>query len=333
MGGSFPLCQQGPILMSKYEPPSSSLRVLENMPVLLGHPETKVIQKAYKGKKFLCELPGGQIFFESALELDTDGSVYNLQDDTGQAHTSTRYHIDRRSMDADNDNFFVLPGGFYKQYGIFPGDVGVVIYNQWKVFACFGDVGPPEKLGEGSIALHRALGHETIIGGRLNNVGIAGGVITIVFPGSGDGRAKHNTESRQLGQGLFKELLQEADEYQWNHVISLSRRDIVLSENRTHVEAQLFEWIQELVRAAPPGDGGERINAAYLLQNAIGVNALMRLLPTEPGQKQKVTVHAEVILGRYPSGRRYISLIRFNVPGNGMAGAAATGGAQQRNTR
>jgi hypothetical protein len=59
--------------MSKYQPPSSSLRLLENMPVLLSHPETKVIQKAYKGQKFLCELPGGQIFFESALELDTDG--------------------------------------------------------------------------------------------------------------------------------------------------------------------------------------------------------------------------------------------------------------------
>jgi hypothetical protein len=319
--------------MSKYQPPSSSLRLLENMPVLLSHPETKVIQKAYKGQKFLCELPGGQIFFESALELDTDGSVYNTQDNTGQANTSTRYHIDRRSMDADNDNFFVLPGGFYKPYRIFPGDIGVVIYNQWKVFACFGDVGPPEKLGEGSIALHRALGHETIIGGRLQNVGISGGVLTIVFPGSGDGRAKHNAESHQLGQNLFKELLQEADEYQWNHVISLRTRDIVLSDNRTYVEAQLFEWMQEVVRAAPPGDGGERINAAYLLQNAIGINAIMRAAPSESGQKQQVTVHAEIILGRYPSGRRYISLVRFSILGKATAGAAATGGTQQRSTR
>ena len=53
-------------------------------------------------------------------------------------------------------------------------------------YAVFGDEGPEDKLGEGSIQLLRALGEERLRSdGRIINAGAGPGIITIVFPGSG----------------------------------------------------------------------------------------------------------------------------------------------------
>ena len=180
------------------------------------HPRTKTITTPLTGKKFMCKFPSGQLYFDSKLDLDTDGSVYSAQDASGQMTTSAK-DAKRNSLDADLINYFVLPGGFYASHGIRIGDIGVVIYGIRKVYACFGDVGPSHKLGEGSISLHRDLGHETITGrfiargGRLINAGISSGVITIVFPGSGNGLGRTNAESAAIGEPLFQRLQQEAN--------------------------------------------------------------------------------------------------------------------------
>ena len=87
-------------------------------------------------------------YYDSKLDLDTDGSIYAGQDRTGQGATA---------------------------------------------------LGPRHGIGEGSIALHRALGHETIVNGRLRNVGIDRGVITIVFPHSGDGAPQTPERIQTLG--------------------------------------------------------------------------------------------------------------------------------------
>jgi hypothetical protein len=59
-------------------------------------------------------------------------------------------------LDADKINFFVLPKrGFDAKYKIQIGDVGVVINGRQVAYACYADRGPSDKLGEGSIALHR----------------------------------------------------------------------------------------------------------------------------------------------------------------------------------
>lgn len=164
----------------------------------------------------MCRFPAGQIYYESKLDLDTDGSFYASMDPTGQKQTSAK-DADGNYLDADVINYFVLPGGFDKRHGIRIGDIGVVIFGIRKVYACYGDVGPPNKLGEGSISLHRELGHETIVGrdtasgGRLRNLGISSGVITIVFPGSGNGKGRTNAESAAIGEPLFQRLQSEAN--------------------------------------------------------------------------------------------------------------------------
>jgi hypothetical protein len=199
-----------------YKPEGLAVIILDSIPTLFHHPKTKEINTPLIGKKFMCRFPSGQLYFDSKLDLDTDGSVFHSQDGTGQGETSAK-NPDKSSLDADLINYFVLPKHFFQRFGIKIGDIGVVIFGIRKVYACFGDVGPPTKLGEGSIALHRELGHETIIGretvsgGRLINAGISSGVITIVFPGSGNGFGRSNADSAVIGERLFQNLQKEAD--------------------------------------------------------------------------------------------------------------------------
>jgi hypothetical protein len=77
--------------------------------------------------------------------------------------------------------------------GIGRGDLGVVIHRGMVVPVLVGNGGPWNKLGEGSLALHRRLGRELCAArdaiGRCVRIarpltGIPSGVITIVFPGS-----------------------------------------------------------------------------------------------------------------------------------------------------
>ena len=68
----------------------------------------------------------------------------------------------------------------------------------------FADTGPKTKIGEGSIALHRSLGFERVRpNGHILDAGIDSGVVTIVFPGSGNGKAQTPAAIRAIGQQLF----------------------------------------------------------------------------------------------------------------------------------
>jgi hypothetical protein len=199
-----------------YQPPGVSVPILGQIPLLFDNPMTTELTRVFAGKTFMCKFPHGQLYFESRLALDTDGSAFAAQDPTGRLAETSAKNANGNNLDADQINYFVLPGGFYSQHGIQIGDIGVVIFRTRRVFACFGDEGPPDLLGEGSIALHRALGHETIrnnslIDARHGGEGIDGGVITIVFPGSGNGRGRTNAESQQIGEGLFMRLQAEAE--------------------------------------------------------------------------------------------------------------------------
>jgi len=214
--------------VATYKPGTLASRTLGSIADLIQHPKTVVITTAFATKKFLCKLPGGQIYFDSGLDLDTDGSRFFNQDGPpgalfGVPTTSTKW-ADGTSLDADVVNYFVLPGGFYTPYNIEKGDIGVVIFGSRKVFACFGDVGPTHKLGEGSISLHRELGNEPIanhnqakgehlINGAKGGNGIGSGVVTIVFPGSGNGFGKNNHDSQTAGSLLFDDLKREAEQW------------------------------------------------------------------------------------------------------------------------
>jgi len=201
-----------------YQPQGLAVLILDKIVDLIGDPRTQPISKHFIGKKFMCKLPNGQLYFESKLALDTDGSQFAIpdatghkQDPTGQEATSAR-DKDGNFLDADRINYFVLPGGgFAARHGIRIGDIGIVINGILTAFACYGDDGPANSLGEGSISLHRELGHETVVNGRLKNAGLPGGVITIVFPGSGNSFGRTNQESAAVGRPLFQGLLKEAE--------------------------------------------------------------------------------------------------------------------------
>jgi len=105
----------------------------------------------------------------------------------------------RRYVDAESINFFVLPGKL--ALGAKLGDFGVVIRPQVNdyEYAIFGDVGPANKLGEGSIALAAALG----IPSNPKSGGISHGLITVVFPGTTKGWPLTQAQIDQNASALF----------------------------------------------------------------------------------------------------------------------------------
>lgn len=149
----------------------------------------------------LRRLPGGPIAYVSKLAVDLDGSPFACGPNRGrsdQCPTSLMLADARGEpvpLDADRVPYVVIPsrGEFSRLTGVRVGDFGVVIKDGVVAPVIVGDTGPPNKLGEGSLALHRALGRELCAardgGGVCVEVpdditSIEEGVTTILFPGS-----------------------------------------------------------------------------------------------------------------------------------------------------
>jgi hypothetical protein len=198
-------------MSDKYSPNPLSIKLLGSIVDLISCGE-KVEHSFQTGPKIVLKLKTGELYFDSLLNLDTDGSIYFAQDGQGQYQTSIQ-NSDGTPIDSNSVPYFVLPEhGFYQQFGIRLGDVAAVIYLDKIEFAVFADEYGhqhlEEQLGEGSIALHRALGHETISAeGKLIDEAIEQDVITIIFPGSG---IKHNAQTpekiREIGSRRFVEM-------------------------------------------------------------------------------------------------------------------------------
>mgnify|MGYP001147637693 CR=1 FL=1 len=120
-------------------------------------------------------------------------STTSLEDRTKDRNDQRRY------VDAESINFFVLPGRL--GMGAKLGDFGVVIRPQFNnyAYAIYGDVGPAAKLGEGSIALAATLG----IPSNPKCGGVCHGLITIVFPGTTKGWPLTQAQIDQNASGLF----------------------------------------------------------------------------------------------------------------------------------
>jgi hypothetical protein len=163
--------------MTQFTPDDDDIMQLVN--------SAKPIGIKFKDVTSLGTLPGGQLIFNSALQLDTDGSDVGLGDRTHQNQTSYRY-ADNSSINANKVPFFVLPqkSPWVTELGVELGAIGAVVYKGKLAFAVFADFGPQTKLGEGSIELHRRLGFERVHDNKVRDIGIDSGVITIVFPGS-----------------------------------------------------------------------------------------------------------------------------------------------------
>jgi hypothetical protein len=186
--------------MANYQPPYSCLHLLGTVAGVFASGRVAQLNQAFNGATFVGTFPGGQLFFESNLKLDADGSIYYEQDKTvdkqgrihqlGQAGTSLPAGHGK-GVDASAIPYIVLPKNSFGHWGIQLGDLAMVLYNGRMSPAIFADHGPESELGEGSIELHRRLGNETIHNGKLKiNQDIRGRVLTFVFPHSGNHKAQ-----------------------------------------------------------------------------------------------------------------------------------------------
>jgi hypothetical protein len=173
-----------------YNPPLESKSILGSVLGLIRGDGATSITSFY-GAKLLCRLPGNQIFYDSQLAVDTDGSRFAATDATGQAGTA--WTPGGKPVDADEVPYFSVTIPAYRNpaIGIRKGDIAAIIYRGVLAFAVLADVGG-KRLGEGSLALHRALGNERVVARgtkheRFIDSGISASVLTIAFPGSGRG--------------------------------------------------------------------------------------------------------------------------------------------------
>lgn len=153
----------------------------------------------------LRRLPGGAIAYVAKLAVDLDGSPFACSAAHGsmdQCPTSLMLPDGKHGetpVDADRIPYVVVPwsgprverGRFTRMTGVGVGDFGVVIANGKTIPVIVADTGPFEKLGEGSLALHRALGRELCV--KRDDTGtcrrvieemtsIGGNVTTVLFP-------------------------------------------------------------------------------------------------------------------------------------------------------
>lgn len=113
----------------------------------------------------------------------------------------------RRYVDSTKIPYIVLPGNgdFRKATGVKLGDFAVVYNtnNEKLAFAIYADIGPKNQIGEGSIALSQALGNDPLVQSRVRR-GIAKDIVYIVFPGSGNGKARTISEIEAETKRFFE---------------------------------------------------------------------------------------------------------------------------------
>lgn len=174
----------------------------------------------------LRRLPGGAIAYTSKLAVDLDGSPFACSPNHGrmdQCPTSLMLsdgNGGKVPVDADVIPYVVIPfagpadvrGRFTRLTGVGVGDFGFVTYRGVTVPVIVADTGPFGKLGEGSVALHRALGRElcatrsrTKACTRMIDAveSIDGNVVTVLFPGS----ARHDLTRATLASTIVHEVM------------------------------------------------------------------------------------------------------------------------------
>ena len=129
-------------------------------------------------------------------------SYTSLQDSTKEKNNPLRY------VDSETIPYIVVPPQLLTgMAGVKLGDFATVLNtkNQKLQHAIVADVGPRLRIGEGSIALAKAIGvplgsgTHTVTGG-----GADGGIIYKIFPGSGTGWPKTLDEINSEGERLLK---------------------------------------------------------------------------------------------------------------------------------
>jgi hypothetical protein len=122
---------------------------------------------------------------------------------TALADRSKAVNDPARYVDASRIPFIVLPGRMARQLDARVGDFAIVFNRRnGKIsYAIFGDVGPFDRIGEGSMALAENLG----IRSDARNGGARRRIVYLVFPGSGNGSPRTLEEINAQGQRLIQE--------------------------------------------------------------------------------------------------------------------------------
>ena len=147
----------------------------------------------------------------TALDLDTDGYTAPgvVMDKTHQSGTSLRWPKGS-PVNSNETRFVVAPGGgWLARHGLKLGDVGLacVVGCDSVVSVIVADIGPKDKISEGSMQLHRELGHETLINGRIKDVGIDKQFTMLLFPGTSTGHCMNNATHEALAWARFEKLI------------------------------------------------------------------------------------------------------------------------------
>jgi hypothetical protein len=113
-----------------------------------------------------------------------------------------------RYVNAEAVNYIVIPGGLdvtVNNQSAKLGDFAVVIRPEIEAcaYAVVADIGPPKQIGEGSIALAKALGIPSVIKRRDPPPDIAQGIVYVVFRGTAQGWPLSQKEIDQKGAALF----------------------------------------------------------------------------------------------------------------------------------
>jgi len=151
----------------------------------------------------------GVLVITERLDLDTDGfnPVGVKMDPTHQSQTSLHWP-NGKPVDSNLTPFVVIPGHWGKRHGLVVGDVGLAQFGTFApVAVIIADTGPADKIGEGSIALHRAFSHETVIGNHVKDAGLDGTFRMLLFPGSSKGYCLLNTEIERIALAHYNALI------------------------------------------------------------------------------------------------------------------------------
>ena len=153
------------------------------------------------------------VFYESKFAIDNDGTGGNTAPDPDHQNETSLRNVDGSSLNAEKYPFAVIPldAAEAKREGAKPkhpdlpdfgalglrlGDLGIAFWRERRAgkvayaFFCYGDSGPGNSLGEGSVLLAKELSinPSPTSGGYTTKevITMGKGIVHVVFPGSTD---------------------------------------------------------------------------------------------------------------------------------------------------
>lgn len=152
----------------------------------------------------------GAVYWQSGMSIDCDGqpgSACNINTDPYFQPNTAWNQSNGQPLKAEELPFVVIPlkssRWDYTQAGIRGGDLCVMAYRDKYVFGVVGDLGPSQRIGEGSYAAAAALG----INPNPRSGGTGSGVTYVVFPGVRVSPIESKAEAVRVGTAKLTEWL------------------------------------------------------------------------------------------------------------------------------